>query len=417
MADIDERPAKVRKLTHDHEPEATPSSVEVNLEQSKADGVLANDAAVKSQIEPAELSDDNSDLAPNNVDALAESQPAIPFQPLSKNQLKKLRKREEWEAGRDYRRAKRRQKIQEKRSRKKEARAEAEADPTSANLKPPSIKHIRLPVTILIDCGFDDLMVEKEMISLGSQLTRAYSDNHRAPFQAHLAISSWGGALKQRFDTVLNKHYLNWRGVRFEDDDFAIVSTKATTWMQSKGGGKLAGVFEKYQAQPEVDNVQPTEPDADKFVSAAEGSDGSSISPKPIMNESSIAAEPSLTNDAKTEQSCLPLAETIYLTSDSPDTLTELKPNSTYIVGGLVDKNRHKGICYKTALDKGVRTAKLPIGEYMSMQSRFVLATNHVVEIMLRWLECGDWGEAFMKVIPKRKGGTLKLDDDEVESE
>ncbi|KAK3072120.1 hypothetical protein LTS18_014704, partial [Coniosporium uncinatum] len=28
--------------------------------------------------------------------------------------------------------------------------------------------------------------------------------------------------------------------------------------------------------------------------------------------------------------------------------------------------------------------------------------------IMLKWLEFGDWGEAFDQVIPKRKGGTLK---------
>ena len=42
------------------------------------------------------------------------------------------------------------------------------------------------------------------------------------------------------------------------------------------------------------------------------------------------------------------------------------------------------------------------------MTSRFVLATNHVCEIMLRWLELGAWGEAFMKVMPKRKGGVLK---------
>jgi tRNA (guanine9-N1)-methyltransferase len=27
---------------------------------------------------------------------------------------------------------------------------------------------------------------------------------------------------------------------------------------------------------------------------------------------------------------------------------------------------------------------------------------------MLKWLECGDWGEAFMSVIPKRKGGQLR---------
>jgi len=29
------------------------------------------------------------------------------------------------------------------------------------------------------------------------------------------------------------------------------------------------------------------------------------------------------------------------------------------------------------------------------------------VEIMLKWLECGNWGQAFLSVIPKRKGGRL----------
>ena len=42
------------------------------------------------------------------------------------------------------------------------------------------------------------------------------------------------------------------------------------------------------------------------------------------------------------------------------------------------------------------------------MSSRKVLATNHVNEIMVKWFETGDWGKAFMEVIPKRKGGKLK---------
>lgn len=54
-------------------------------------------------------------------------------------------------------------------------------------------------------------------------------------------------------------------------------------------------------------------------------------------------------------------------------------------------------------MDQGVKTAKLPIGEYIRMSSRFVLTTNQVVEIMLRWLECRDWEGAFLKVIPQRK--------------
>lgn len=42
------------------------------------------------------------------------------------------------------------------------------------------------------------------------------------------------------------------------------------------------------------------------------------------------------------------------------------------------------------------------------MSSRFVLTTNQVVEIMLKYLECRDWKEAFMEVIPQRKQPTVK---------
>jgi tRNA (guanine9-N1)-methyltransferase len=229
---------------------------------------------------------------------------------------------------------------------------------TSAGGRPAKKEHrraVQLPVTLILDCGFDDLMLPKEIISLGSQLTRAYSDNARARYRAHLVLSSFGGRLKERFDTVLSKQHEGWKFVKFTAESFVEASHDASTMMKGERGGQLAGAFDPLPA-------------ADRD---AEG-------------------------------------EIVYLTSDSPDTLETLKPNSTYIIGALVDKNRHKGICYKTAMDKGIKTAKLPIGEYMQMNSRFVLATNHVVEIMLRWLECGDWGEAFERVVPKRKGGVLK---------
>lgn len=296
---------------------------------------------------------------------------------VSKNQLKKLRRDQQWEENRAKRKAIRKEKVQEKKQRKREAREEANhANPnlnpskgsehTNQTMKPPKSQKAKrsqfeqVPLTIILDCGFDDLMMDKERKSLASQVTRCYSDNHKAPYQAHLAISSFGGHLKERFDGLLAGHHQSWKNVRFLEGDFVDAATQAKSWMQEDSGGRLKGVF------------------ANKDDSAQ------------------ASAEPS------------EHGEVVYLTSDSPDTLTELRPYSTYIIGGLVDRNRHKGICYKRAMDRGMKTAKLPIGDYMQMTSRFVLATNHVAEIMLRWLELGDWGRAFHQVVPKRKGGVLK---------
>jgi tRNA (guanine9-N1)-methyltransferase len=387
-----ERPSKARKLSHDANnlpstlceasvedmsPNATGDHEKLSDESKKRNH--ANNLSLESSFpkcpkdqvfgdEALELPCTGPSLAFSSQQHMGE---------MSKNQLKKLRKKEEWEAGREERRIMRKRKTQEKKSKKRATRdaamegaplTNAEAikngqDMTNcSSLRPGIPKHassLLLPITVIIDCAFDDLMHERERISLTSQITRSYSDNHRAPFKAHLVVSSWGGELRERFDTILSQHYKNWKGVRVLEDDFVDAAERAKEWMSSEKSQKLAGAF-------------------------------------------AIGAEHEAPTDLENK------GEVVYLTSDSENTLDRLKPYSTYIVGGLVDKNRHKGVCYKSACGKGIRTAKLPIGEYMDMQSRYVLATNHVVEIIIRWLECGNWGEAFLKVIPKRKGGKLK---------
>ena len=282
---------------------------------------------------------------------------------LSKNQLKKLKKQQQWEDGREARKEKRKEKAKAKKERRREEYRQSLANGEIPAQAKKSASSTQLPLTVIFDCDWDNLMFDQELKSLGTQLTRCYADNRQAPFRTHLSVSSFGGKLKERFDGVLAKQYLGWQHFQFFQEDVVAVAEKAKGWMKAKDGGRVAGAL--------------VEEGKDTAQLEAEG-------------------------------------EIVYLSSESEVTLDRLKPYSTYIIGGLVDKNRHKGICHKKATELGIKTAKLPISEFLEMKSRQVLATNHVLEIMLKWLEVGDWGEAFMEVMPKRKGGTLKSGSEEI---
>ncbi|KAL7746520.1 hypothetical protein RI367_008170 [Sorochytrium milnesiophthora] len=97
-------------------------------------------------------------------------------------------------------------------------------------------------------------------------------------------------------------------------------------------------------------------------------------------------------------------ASLVYLTADSPNVLTEFEPAKTYIIGGIVDHNRHKSLCLERATAQGIAHAQLPISEYVKLNSRRVLTVNHCVEIIVKVLENDyDWRQAFTDVIPERK--------------
>lgn len=93
----------------------------------------------------------------------------------------------------------------------------------------------------------------------------------------------------------------------------------------------------------------------------------------------------------------------VYLTSEAENEIDELEKDKIYVIGGIVDKNRHKGLCYTRAQEHGIATARLPIGDYVKLNRSPVMCTNHVVEILVKWQETRDWQQAFDAVVPERK--------------
>ncbi|KAJ3277948.1 tRNA (guanine(9)-N(1))-methyltransferase [Blyttiomyces sp. JEL0837] len=100
--------------------------------------------------------------------------------------------------------------------------------------------------------------------------------------------------------------------------------------------------------------------------------------------------------------------EMIYLSADSENLLETLDESKVYIIGGIVDKNRHKNLCQQRATAAGIKTARLPITEFLAMETRKVLTINQVFEIMVKYLDNRDWKDAFTTAIPSRKNFVVK---------
>ncbi|KAF9873452.1 hypothetical protein CkaCkLH20_08911 [Colletotrichum karsti] len=349
---------------------------------------------------PSETANGDGDAAPcSAVEPQDEAQAAATdsTQPqeggepqLSKNQLRKLKRKAAFEEGREDRKRKRKEKRHDRQAARREQIAAIVADAEAKGLEPsqivippkrktPRVAPTQTPVTLILDCDFEKYMLEKELVSLASQVTRCYSDNRQAKYRVHLYVSSYGGKLKERFDTTLGGQHNGWKGVKLLEGNFVEAAKDADELMKSPKGGEVIDVL-KGESEEGVKRTPAVVTDL------VEGGPTPDAEPEPVDELKNI----------------------VYLSADSPNTIERLEPGMNYVIGGLVDRNREKGLCHKRARDLGIKTAKLPIGEYMNISSRRVLATNHVVEIMLKWLETGDWAEAFLSVIPKRKEAHLK---------
>lgn len=250
---------------------------------------------------------------------------------MSKNLWKKLQKRKRWEEQKDEYRLKRREKKKIARANRRAGREELEKVDDNYHQKAKRLKLLtQIPsgVKVIMDCEFDELMSEKEIVSMSNQITRCYSAKRHSAHEVDLTISSFNKRLKARFEkSILD--YKHWSNICFKENDT-------------------------------LEEILPKDEEA--------------------------------------------LSKYVYLTADAETEIDCLEMGYTYILGGIVDKNRHKQLCLNKAKKIGLKVARLPIGKYIQMNSRHVLATSHVYEIMCMCCELDhDWEKAFNEVLPPRK--------------
>lgn len=260
---------------------------------------------------------------------------------MSKREWKRQMKKQKREETKDEYRQKKKEKRKQARERRKErireegdANSNADSDEARNHHQQKRIKYNyeeqkKTGVRILMDCGFDDLMNEREIVSLSCQIARAYSAQRHCKHHLQLDITPFNKRLKQRFDEAIPQ-YNKWSTVNFIEGD-------------------------------SLENALPMDdPESMKKIT--------------------------------------------YLTADTDNEIEELEAGHTYIIGGIVDKNRHKNLCADKAKELGINTARLPIGKYIKINGRLVLATSHVFELCCQWFETNhDWAEAFNAVLPPRK--------------
>ncbi|XP_045435951.1 tRNA methyltransferase 10 homolog B isoform X2 [Pipistrellus kuhlii] len=118
-----------------------------------------------------------------------------------------------------------------------------------------------------------------------------------------------------------------------------------------------------------------------------------------------------------TEEDCFsvfPLETLVYLTPDSEHALEDVDLNKVYILGGLVDESIQKKVTFQKAREHSVKTARLPIQEYMVRRQNGknyhseILAINQVFDILSTYFETQNWPEALKKGVSSRKGYVLQ---------
>lgn len=378
--------------------------------------------------------------------------PSVQVPPgMSKNAAKKLARKQKHEATKHERRALERQKKkQNKRARflaaqqashtgseedalqncqSKRHKSAAAAGEGDANHKE------FFDARLVIDCGFDELMTENESSSMTQQLMYLYSANRnaRSPFGELILTGqdSPANCLKDVDPEQLSLVPQQAASTASKDTPSGMAPSETSTASIENNrigkamDGKLRGVWRRWKRVTIYKHGG-----IESLLSSSSEDTAAAAYPSAARSPPAINGRHFPPEETRQALHRIPISDAIYLTADTDDTLTVLEPGKTYIIGGIVDKNRYKGLCRAKADRLGIRAAKLPLSQEMleavernvssqgdSIQDdagkdgqddkgfvgRKVLTVNQVVEILTAWTETRDWVTALEKALPRRK--------------
>lgn len=168
-----------------------------------------------------------------------------------------------------------------------------------------------------------------------SQLAYTYASHRRTktPFTS-LLFTSLNGRLRKQLDSINDGSYRRWRETEWWEEDIDAL------WNSPPQPTE--------EPPPDValdERPQPTEPESSNSKAETAEPSPPTLNNVPPTASSSTSSRPRprnrQTRGAQTRSSCSQ-ESVVYLTADAQDELLELKQGETYIIGGLVDRNRHK---------------------------------------------------------------------------
>lgn len=93
----------------------------------------------------------------------------------------------------------------------------------------------------------------------------------------------------------------------------------------------------------------------------------------------------------------------VYLTSESDNVIETLEPSNIYVLGGLVDHNKHGNQFLRLAEEFGIQHARLPIFEHIIINSSTVLKIDQVFK-MISFMNAGKtWKQTLVKIMPSMR--------------